>query len=241
MSTCYYCNGNHKSSACYIQSQNQTTRVIEKIGYNQISAIDNLALAQKSTTKEISSSLDYMSDRASQSFSEIAGAISELTEIFEFTHSEIMWQMEQQLEVLTGIHNLVENPRATEANELLKMGIASLERDMVTESLNLLQEAVKLNPLDYRIYITMGHSYLKMDDLKKALDRFEYALKNARTNYYKSYSLLLISRVYYCMGDAKKALDNAKLAAELSPDYPEAHYYSASYIAQLSKKIKGGI
>jgi len=232
MSTCFYCGGNHKTSACYIQAQNQTTGAIEKIGYQQLSAIDNLAWAHRDSAKEMSSSFERLSDRFNQSLGEVAGAIGELADIFEFNHAEMMWQMERQLEVLTGIHDMVKNPRATEANELLKMGIASFERDMVTESLNLLSEAVKLNPLDYRIYITMGHAYLRMDDFKNALDRFEYALRNARTNYYKSYSLLLIGRVYYCMGDAKKAMDTAKLATELSPDYPEAHYQYATYIAQ---------
>lgn len=225
MPTCFYCGGNHKTSACYVQAQNQTTGSIEKIGYQQLSAIDNLARAHRDSAEEMSSGIDRISDRISQS-------LGELADIFEFNHAEMMWQMECQLEVLTGIHDMVKNRRATEANELLKMGIAALERDMVTVSLNLLEEAVKLNPLDYRIYITMGHAYLRMDDLKNALDRFEYALKNARTNYYRSYSLLLISRVYYCMGDVKKAMDSAKEAAELSPDYPEAHYQYATYIAQ---------
>ncbi|MEA3415827.1 MAG: hypothetical protein U9R02_06675 [Thermodesulfobacteriota bacterium] len=232
MSICFHCGGNHKTSACYIQAQNQTTKTIEKIGYQQLSTMDNLALAYRDSVNEMSSNFDRMSDRVSQSLGEVVGAIQELTDIFEFNHAEMMWQMERQLEVLTGIHDMVKNPRATESDEILKMGMASLERGMVTESLSLLQEAVKLNPLDYRIYITMGYTYLRMDDLKNARDRFEYALKNARTNYYKSFSLLLISRVYYCLEDIKKALDSAKLAMDLSPDYPEARYQYAAYLSK---------
>lgn len=228
----FHCGGNHKTSACYIQAQNQTTNAIEKIGYQQSSAMDNLALAYRDSVNEMSSNFDHMSDRVSQSLGEVVGVIQELTDIFEFNHAEVMWQMERQLEVLTGIRDMVKNPRATEADELLKMGMASLERGMVTESLSLLQEAVKLNPLDYRIYITMGYTYLRMDDLKNARDRFEYALKNARTNYYKSFSILLISRVHYCLEDTKKALDSAKLAVDLSPDYPEAHYQYAAYLSK---------
>lgn len=240
MSTCFYCGGNHKTSACYIQAQNQTTGAIEKIGYQQLSTIDNLALAHRDSAREMSSSFDCMSDRISQSLGEVVDAIGELADIFEFNHSEMMWQMERQLEVLTGIHNMIENPRATLANELLEMGVNSLKVGMIEESKRLLQEAVEANPLDYRIYIAMGYTYLEMDDLKNALDRFEYALKNARTDYYESCSLLLISRVYYCMGDIKKAIDKAKLAVDLSPDNPEVHYQYATYVALNCQRQLGG-
>ena len=237
---CYYCGGNHRTIACPIEAQQQTTKAIEKIGYKQSSEINNLAQAYRGSSKEISSSLDRMSDNISNSFGEFANAIGELTEVFELNHAEMMWKMEKQLEVLTGIHDMVKNPRATEASELLEMGIESLKRNMIPESLNLLQEAVKLNPLDYRIYLTMGHAYLRIDDLENALDRFEYALKNARTNYYESYSLLLIARIYYCNVDIKKAIDYAKLAMEKTPDYAEAHYQYAAYNSRNIQNILGG-
>ena len=158
MSTCFYCGGSHKTSACYIQAQNQTVGAIEKIGYQQLSAIDNLSLAHRDSAREMSSSFDFMSDRISQSLGEVVDAIGELADIFEFNHSEMMWQMERQLEVLTGIQNMLENPRATLANELLEMGVNSLKVGMIEESKRLLQEAVEANPLDYRIYIAMGYT-----------------------------------------------------------------------------------
>ena len=152
----------------------------------------------------------------------------------------MMWQMEKQLDVLTGIHDMIKNSRATEANELFEMGMKSFKLDMIPECLNLLQEAIKLNPLDYRLYLTMGHAYLRIDDLENALDKFEYALKNARTNYYESYTLLLIGRIYYCNGDIKKAIDCAKLAIEKTPDYAEAHYQYATYNSQNLQNILSG-
>lgn len=236
MVICYYCLGDHNTNTCIKEAQNQTTKAIEKIGYTQLSEMENLGLVYRDSAKEMSSSFERASDRISQSFDELSNAISELTEVFEYNHAEMMWQMERQLEVLTGIHDMVKNRRATEANELLKMGIESLKRDMIPESINLLEEAVELNPLDYRIYLTMGHAYLRMDDLKNALNSFEYSLKNARTNFYKSYSLLLISRVFYCLGDIIKAIENAKLATEKSPNYGESYYQFALYVAQNRQK-----
>ena len=78
----------------------------------------------------------------------------------------------------------------------------------------------------------MGHAYLKRNDLKNALDRFEYAFRNARTNYYKSYSLLLISRVHLCLGDLENAIENIKLAVKTSPEEPEFRYHYSTYCAK---------
>jgi len=188
---------------------------------------------------EIVSSQRDVADRVVDIGGEISDAIYELADVFRWAHAEEMWYAEKQLEVLTGIHDMVKNPRATQADELFKMGAESLKRDMIKESLKLLQEAVEQNPLDYRIYIAMGHAYLRKDDLENALDRFEYALKNARTNYYKSFALLLIARAKYCRGKIEEAVKEVKRAIEFSPYYAEAQYQYAVYEAQrLQRRLR---
>jgi tetratricopeptide (TPR) repeat protein len=237
MPICSYCGGNdHHSSACVKRAQDQTTHAIEKMGYQQLSVMDKFASEHRESLEMISSGFDHMSNRVTQSLGEASDAIHELSDIFEFNHSEMMWELERQREVLTGIDYTLKNPRATLAEESFKIGVEDLKVGMVEESIRDLKVAVEANPLDYRIYIAMGYAYLRIDDLKNALDRFEYALKNARTDYYRSYSLLLIGRVYYCMGHIEKAVESAKLAIKHSPDYPEAHYQYAAYIAQNRRK-----
>ena len=215
MEPCFYCGKNHRTSACLVHSQDMTTE-----------SINNLANETSRFSREISDS------------------INELSDVFSYNHAEQMWELQQQTNVLKDIRdNLIEirlHWDDNRANEWLEKGAESLKRGMIKESLDCLKKALEYNPLDYRIYITMGHAYLRIDDLKNALDRFEYALKNAPTKYYESYSLLLISRVYYCMGDIKKAIDNTKLAVELSPDDPEVHYQYATYIVQnRCKRLTG--
>ena len=233
MPTCDYCGGNdHHSSACVKRAQDQTTHAIEKMGYQQLSVMDDFASAQRASLEVVSGGFDQVT----QSLGEAADVFRGLTDVFEFNHSEMMWELERQREVLTGIDYTLKNPRATLAEESFKIGVEDLKVGMIEESIRDLKVAVEANPLDYRIYIAMGYAYLRIDDLKNALDRFEYALKNARTDYYRSYSRLLISRVYYCMGHLEKAVENAKLAIKHSPDYPEAHYQYAAYIAQNRRK-----
>lgn len=218
MAICYHCFGNHPASHCPIGAQKKQTEAIEKLGYQSSQQLGEIVSAQR-----------YVADRVEDIGTEISDAIYELADVFRFAHAEEMWIHEKQLEVLTGIHDMIKNLDATRANESLEMGVKALKVGMVKESIQKLEKAVKLNPLDYRIYIAMGHAYIKNDDLENALNRFEYALKNARTNYYISFALLLIARVKYCMGKVEEAAKDAKRAIEFSPNYAEAQYQYAVY------------
>ncbi|MCG2738166.1 MAG: hypothetical protein L6282_17435 [Candidatus Methanoperedenaceae archaeon] len=186
--------------------------------------------------------INNLANVTSRSSQEISDSINELADVFSYNHAENMWELQQQTNVLKDIRNELQGIRVhwddNRANEWLEKGSESLKRGMVKESLNCLKKALEYNPLDYRIYVTSGHVYLRMDDLRNALNMFEYALKNAPTKYYESYSLLLMGRIYYCLGDLKTAVDKSKQAKELSPNYPEAHYQYSTYVAQsLSNKL----
>jgi len=250
MSICFHCGGNHNSNSCPIRSQEKTTNAIEKMGYKQLSAMNDMVSkadaieirSELSHLGEIRSELSHLGEKGSEmsrSLRELVDSQRELVDVLELQHSETMWLMEKQISVLTGISDMIKHSQATLSEEKLQMGINSLKVGMIKEGMKKLKEAVEINPLDYRIYITMGHAYLEMNDLKNALDRFEYAFKNARTNYYKSYSLSLISRIYFCLGDIEKAIENIKLAIKLSPEEPEFHYHYSTYLAQkLIQKLE---
>lgn len=215
MEPCFYCGGNHRPSACLVHSQELTRETIQN-----------------------------MTNEYTHSSREISNGLNELADIFSYNHAEQMWELQQQTNVLKDIRdNLIEiryQWNDNRANEWLEKGAESLKRGMIKESLNCLKKALEYNPLDYRIYITMGHAYLRIDDLKNALGMFEYALKNAPTKYYKSYSLLLMGRIYFCMGDLKNAIEKVKNAIDLSPNYSEAHYQYSTYIAaKMSTKLIG--
>jgi len=170
---------------------------------------------------------------------EIGGAIYELADAFRFAHAEEMWYAEKQLDVLTGIHDMAENRLATEANERYRQGMNSLSVGRLDDALIAFKAAMELNMVDYRIHIAMGHTYIGKDDLSNALESFNAAYDYARTNYYKSYALLLIARAKYCMGKIEEATKDAKRAVELSPDYAEAHYQYAVYDAQrLQRRLR---
>ena len=206
MEPCFYCGGNHRPSACLVYNQKLTTQAIQN-----------------------------MTNEHTHSSQEISDGLSELADIFNYNHAEQMWELQQQTNVLKDIRdNIIEIELHWDdkrANEKLKKGAECLKLGMITDSFNCLKKAREYNPLDYRIYITMGHAYLKIDDLKNALDMFKYALKTAPSKYYESYSLLLMGRIYFCIGDIKTAIEKVKKARELSPNYSEADYQYSTYIA----------
>ena len=172
-----------------------------------------------------------LSTTVEASVNQVTEALYGLSSQFRQAHDEAMWKAEQQVYLLTGIHDMIANPRGTEAEELLRMGRESLEVGMVDETLNLLKESVGKNPLDYRTYVTMGYAYIEKNELESALDRFEYALRNARTEGYRTRALLLIARAKYIMEDFAGAVQAARTAVNTSPDYSEAHYRLAGYYA----------
>jgi len=75
----------------------------------------------------------------------------------------------------------------------------------------------------------MGFAYLEKDDCENALNRFEYALKNSRTDKYKVYSLLLISRTYFSTGKIDNAIEKCKEALSILPNDNEANYSLLTY------------
>jgi len=176
-----------------------------------------------------------LSISAATSINPVTEALSELTSQFRPTHDEAMWEAEQQTHILTGIHDVTENSRGAEAEELLSMGRESLRAGMVDEALDLLEKSIEKNPVDYRAYVAMGYAYIEKDEPESALDRFEYALRNARTEGYQTRALLLIARMKYITGDFAEAVQITRTIVNAHPDDTDAHYRLAGYYASNSE------
>lgn len=222
MLRCFYCGGDHRSSSCPFELQRQGNNAFQQAAYRQLEATNELISIQYESRVDL--------NNINKGVASVTEATDNLAEIFQLAHSEAMWMAEKQIQLLTGISDMLKNPRATLADELLKMGVNSLRVDMIEESIKLLKEAQEKNPLDYRIYVALGHAYLKKDDYKNALNCFEYALKNGRTEKYKCFALLLVAQVKYCINQIDDAIQASKMASEICPNFPEALYRYAIYM-----------
>lgn len=157
-----------------------------------------------------------------------------MQDFLDWAHSETMWALEKQIALLTGIHDMIKNPRATEANELYKMARDSFRRRRYDDALNLLRDARQLNPGDYRIHITVGHIYVRKDDLPNALDSFLTACDYARSEKYKRDALLLAARAQRCLGRFNDSCDIIRQVIKLAPTDWTVKYELASTIAGKS-------
>lgn len=253
MPYCFRCgSATHDTHACSVKRlddlvdmQSKTANAVERLGHSSWDQVDTLIReqdrlveAQERATDRIAGAISRKTDAIYELSTTVETSINQVTEAlyglsnqFRQAHDEAMWKAEQQIHLLTGIHNMIANPRGTEAEELLRMGRESLEVGMVDETLNLLKESVGKNPLDYRTYVTMGYAYIEKNEPESALDRFEYALRNSRTEGYRTRALLLIARAKYIMEDFAGAIQAARASVNTSPDYSEAHYRLAGYYA----------
>lgn len=223
MALCFYCFDNHQTSQCIrrataavVSSQQETTEAIEE----QTAVIQELGYQTLDQLRE-------MGDQLHGIHQGIAG----LHDFLNWAYSETLWRMEQQIEVLTGIHDILKNPRATQADELYKMGIEAFQRHRLQDAMKLLQDARELNPEDYRVLITLGHVYVDMDDISDASECFQAAVDYARTEHYKGSALLLLARAFRYLGQKDKAILAAREASSILASNSSAHYELALCIA----------
>ena len=167
---------------------------------------------------------------------DMAGGMYEIASVIEWGFGELSWQMQQQTSVLQEIADILKTPSETQAEEWRLMAEELRRRGVCDESIELFLKALNANRLDYRIYVGLAETYLRIGQFDNAKTYFEKSLPHApsRANFtYKSYSLRFIGHIYYCRADYAKAIELVRKAVELSPGYTKAHYDLAQYYAVI--------
>lgn len=155
-------------------------------------------------------------------------AMLSFAETFTWAHSNMMWQSEKQIALLTGIRDILSQPRATEANELFGMACEAFQVNRFQEAIKLLENARVKNPVDYRIHLTLGHIHVMLDELPEAAECFGKASDYGRDNKYKSEAYMLLGRTYWCMGEIDNAIDAINQAVNVTPENNEMRYFLAT-------------
>jgi len=169
---------------------------------------------------------------------EITEGFQELQATFDWGFTELIWQIEQQREVLKDILKVLQAPLDTQAKELKKRAEYAYRNSWIDDALKDFLESEKKNRYDFTIHQNLGNIYLfKKKDQDRALEYYEKAVKYAtpKSSYYTSVSLLHKGLVKYLQKDFKEAYKATLKAIELSPDFYEAHYQHAQYCANLGK------
>lgn len=201
----------------------QTEKIIE----SQVEAADSIIVSQA-----------RIADKIDIATREITEGFQELQATFDWGFTELIWQIEQEREVLKDILKVLQAPLDTQAKELKKRAEYAYQNGWIDDALKDFLESEKKNRYDFTIHQNLGNIYLfKKKDPDKALEYYEKAVKYAtpKSSYYTSISLLHKGLVKYLQKDFKEAYNATLKAIELSPDFYEAHYQHAQYCAILGK------
>jgi len=132
---------------------------------------------------DIYSRLDHIADVQESGLSALVDAcskgLSEIASVIEWSFEEISWQLQQQTDVLRSIDQTLKTPSETQANEWRKMAEELRRRGVLDESEEFYLKALELNRLDYRIYVGLAETYLKINKFDKAKTLLERSLPHA--------------------------------------------------------------
>lgn len=180
-------------------------------------------------------------DKLSLGVENVAEGIYGLASAFEWGISEVVWQIEQNREVLKSILEVLMAPLNTQAKERRKRAEDAFANGWIDDAEEEFLESEKLNKFDFSIHISLGMIYLfHKIDKEKALSYFEKAIKYAKPKsaYYTSYALLYKGLIKFDFGEVDDAEKWTEEAIHLSPDLIEAFYENAQYNAQLDNAGK---
>ena len=203
------------------------TRSITEI---QLKAADRIVVSQDRIADKI--------DDAIVASRDMAGGIEELQATFEWGFTELIWQIEQEREVLKNILKVLQAPLDTEAKELRKRAEYAYRNGWIDDAFEDFLESEKKNRYDFTIHQNLGNIYLfEKKDPGNALEYYEKAVKYAtpKSSYYTSISLLHMGLLKYLQEDFRGAYEATSKAIELSPNFYEAHFQHAQYCVKLGK------
>lgn len=161
---------------------------------------------------------------------EVKEGMQGLKAAFEYGISEVVWQIEQNRQVLTDILKVLTAPLDTQAKELRRRAEDAYSNGWFDEALEDFIESEKKNKYDFSVHISIGMIYLfQKIEKEKAIEYFEKAAKYAKPKspYHASLALLhaaVIKRDFGLIDEAEKLTSEA---LSLTPDFSEALYQHA--------------
>jgi len=193
--------------------------------------------AQAATANAIIASQDSLREGIDNIAYRIEDGMDGLRAAFEFGISEVVWQIEQNRQVLKNILEVLMAPLDTQAKELRRRAEDAYANGWFEDALDDFIESEKKNKYDFSVHISIGMINLfQKVDREKALEYFERAVKYARpkSQYHASFALLHVALIKRDLDQIAEAEKLTAEAIELTPAFAEALYQNAQYNAQLN-------
>lgn len=197
--------------------------------------------AQASSANAIITSHDGLREGLDNLAYRIEDGMDGLKAAFEFGISEVVWQIEQNRQVLKNILEVLMAPLDTQAKELRSRAEDAYANGWLEDALDDFIESEKKNKYDFSVHISIGMINLfQKVDREKALEYFEKAVKYARpkSQYHTSFALMHVALIKRDLNQIAEAEKLTAEAIELTPEFAEALYQNAQYNAQLNNVNK---
>ena len=180
-------------------------------------------------------------DELSISLNQISNGLSGLQSSFEWGISEVIWQIEQNREILKSINQGIWHPFDAQAKNRKEHAQEAYNAGWYDDAEEYFLESEKIVRFDFSVHISLGLIYLfHKIDKQKALVYFDKAIKYAspKSAYYKSYALLYKALILFDFGQIKEAEQFSQEAIDSSSNFIEAYYQNAQYNAILKNSEK---
>jgi tetratricopeptide (TPR) repeat protein len=197
--------------------------------------------AQGANTNAIIASQDNLREGIDNLAYRIEDGMEGLKAAFEFGISEVVWQIEQNRQVLKNILEVLMALLDTQAKELRSRAEDAYANGWFEDALEDFIESEKKNKYDFSVHISIGMINLfQKVDREKALEYFEKAVKYARPKspYHASFALLHVALLKRDLNQIAEAEKLTAEAIELTPEFAEALYQNAQYNAQINQVQK---
>lgn len=207
-------------------------------------ATQDMISAQMSVASDIIASQDRVAERIDSvgyAMEDIKDGLAGLAAAFEWGISQVVWQLEQNREILRNIVEILVAPLDTQAKELKKRADEAYANEWFDDALVDYQASEEKNKYDFTIHMSMGMIYLfNIINKEKALEYFDKATKYAKpkSNYHASIALLHKALCLRDMDRLEEALHCAEEAHELTKEMAEAYYQCSIYEALLKNSPK---
>lgn len=192
-----------------------------------------------SSNERIAEAMANKVDDLKYTMNDMNDGLQGIKSAFEWGIADVIWQIEQNRQVLTTILDVLSAPLNTQAKELKKRAQEAYANGWIDDAVQDFEQSERINRYDFSIHISMGMIYLfHKVDKRKALEYFDKAIKYAgpKSNYHTSFALLHKALIKHDMGLIEEAELCSSKAAELSPSFAAALYQCAQYNALLGKK-----
>lgn len=145
--------------------------------------------------------------------------------------------MEEEIRLKQDIDAILEALRLSPENRPLKKYASELLRDAgrLEEAKVYLQELLQEDPTDLEVKISLAEIYYQMTEFTEAKD-----LLLSEENKLQAKAVLLLSKVFYALGDYKQAVNYYQKARDADPRIYDASYEKelAPHMVQVRPKLK---